>query len=274
MLDLLDLLVSVAEVSVALLEGSLSLSADSGLGPPGIGECPPLGIWGCYPQQRPKDPSRALPSLLSELQKSGTTQRELVSQSGPVHIKAIVSLMPSELVYVGTYVTWVVMPDLDILITVDVITDEFEPDVIVLLEGVAATEALEKELPDVEGAEVTGLLLGPIESMPLLELDNEAMALEENFDDDDPTEDGLAQDPGGAGLLLLTGDRNGLADDCPIGMLCDCAPRMEVLRVVERPNEGLPEGLTMLLEERLRERDCEGARELLVRGIDKVPSRM
>ncbi|KAG2416200.1 hypothetical protein HFD88_007393 [Aspergillus terreus] len=85
--------------------------------------------------------------------KSGTTQRELVSQSGPVHIKAIVGLMPSELVYVGTYVTWVVVPDLDILITVGVITDEFEPDVIVLLEGVAATEALEKELPGVEGAQ-------------------------------------------------------------------------------------------------------------------------
>ena len=92
---MLELLVFVEEDdSVELRSFSVPPSPGPGAGPPGAGGPPPGGLGGCQPQQRPQD----APLPLYDLQNRGTTQLELVVQSGPVHIHAIVGLMSPELV--------------------------------------------------------------------------------------------------------------------------------------------------------------------------------
>lgn len=91
-----------------------SLSGGPGLGPPAIGESPPGRVGGFQPQQRPHEP--LLP--LSEAQNSGTMQTLPMLQSGPVHSQAPVGPISPELVCVEMYVTGVVVPELETMMTV------------------------------------------------------------------------------------------------------------------------------------------------------------
>lgn len=198
-LELLDWVAVEEAVSVVLLEvlssspsSGPSTSAGPGLGPPAAGGPPPGGVGGFHSQQRPQ----LAPLPPSDPQNSGTTQSEPVSQSGPVHIQAHVGLMSPELVYVGVYVTGVVLPDFDTGMTVAGYADVDEPVVAVSI--TTPRDPLELVLlgikpdddPGSKGAEVLApLVIAGV--MLLLELDIvEDEPTGEEPDEDEPDEKG------------------------------------------------------------------------------------